>query len=180
MGPASHWAENNSLPVRLNHTYSISSITVTAEGKLYARGLNSVLGCFGNNQSFAMVGSSLKIFQIGKHWRWRPRPRALKRAATERRAAEALANAAARDRATGEASTQRPELIGPLPRPLPGRQPKARAQAERSAAHRQAQPAATAPSPPFESCACGSQRSCTTCAAPVNHLRQSRNTSLNL
>lgn len=159
-------AENNSLPVRLNHTYSISgTVTVTAEGKLYARGLNSVLGCFGNNQSFAMVVEPENLSDR-EALEMAAKAEALKRAATERRAAEALANAAARDRAAGEASAQQARTDRAAAEAAARKTAEARAQAERSAA-RAAQPAATAPSPPFKSVAPAAPKGAAPPAQPV-------------
>ena len=81
-------AENNSLPVRLTHTYSISgNVTVAAEGKLYMRGLNSVLGCFGSNQSF-IVAVRHENLSEREAQDLAAKAEALKRAAAERRAAE--------------------------------------------------------------------------------------------
>lgn len=100
-------AENNSLPIRLTRTYAnVGSAAVTAEGKLYARGLSSVLGCFGKNQTVAVNvrpedPSEREAAEIAA------KNQAVKRAAEDRKAAEQAQKAAATDRAASEAAAQK-------------------------------------------------------------------------
>ena len=100
-------AENNSLPVSITRTYNnVGSVAVSAEGKLYAKGLNSVFGCFGKNQTAALNvraedPSQKEAAELAA------KNEAVKRATADRKAAEAAAKSAASDRAATEAAAQK-------------------------------------------------------------------------
>lgn len=97
-------AENNSLPVTITRTYiNAGSVVVSVEGKLYARGLNSVFGCFGKNQTAALNvraedPSEKEAAELAA------KNEAVKRATADRKAADAAAKSAASDRAATEAA----------------------------------------------------------------------------
>jgi len=139
--------ENNNLPLTLTHTYSISgNVTVSAAGKMYLRGLNSVLGCFGNDQTYAMAVRPENLSEREAQ-ELAAKNEALKRAAAERRAADELAKSAARDRAALEAAAQQAKADRAAAEAAARRSAAARTQAEQNAA-KPMPPAANVTKPP--------------------------------
>ena len=138
-------AENSSLPVRLTHTYSnTGAVTISAEGKIYARGLNSVLGCFGKNQTGAIAvraedPSEREAAELAA------KNEAVKRATADRKAAEASAKTAANDRAATEAAAQKAKAERAAAEAAAKKAAIARAAAEQVTAKPQLPPAPTPP-----------------------------------
>ena len=90
--------ENNSLPVAITRTYSgVGAVSVVAEGKLYVRGLRSVLGCFGPNQSIAL-NVRAEDPTVEEAAELAAKNAAVKRATADKVAAELAAKSAAADR----------------------------------------------------------------------------------